>query len=109
MPQKLTNQFKHRITFQQFVNNTNENGFPLEEWQDVKSVWAMIKTLQGREFFQAASVQAEIISRFVIRYTVGITNEMRIIYKGRTFEIIAPPINDDEMNKTLTIVCKELV
>ncbi|MED1419021.1 phage head closure protein [Bacillus smithii] len=107
-PSKL----RHRITFQRYDENaTNENGFPLEEdqrWQDVKTVWAMVKTLQGREYYAAATTQNENTVRFVIRYTSGINPDMRIKYKKRTFEILTV-INDDELNKTLTIICKEVV
>ncbi|ADU95291.1 phage head closure protein [Geobacillus sp. Y412MC52] len=104
--------FRHRITFQKCDENaTNENGFPLEDsqrWQDVKTVWAMIKTLQGREYYEAATTQNENTVRFVIRYTTGINPDMRIKYKDRTFEILSV-INDDEQNITLTIIAKEVV
>lgn len=101
--------FRHRITFQEFVNGTDSDGFPIEQWQDVKTAWAMIKTLQGREYYQAAAVQAENTTRFVIRYTTGINNKMRIKYGERIFDITAPPINDDEKNTTLTIIAKEVI
>lgn len=98
-----------RITFQEYVSGTDADGFPIEAWQDVKTVWAMVKTMQGREFYQAAAVQAENTSRFVIRYTTGINSSMRIKYGERIFEISAPPINDDEKNVTMTIIAKEVI
>ncbi|AXM88461.1 head-tail adaptor protein [Anoxybacillus ayderensis G10] len=104
--------FRHRITFQQYDENAvNENGFPLEDsqrWTDVKTVWAMIKTLQGREYYEAAATQNENTVRFVIRYTSGITPDMRIKYKDRAFEILSV-INDDERNIILTIIAKEVM
>lgn len=78
-------------------------------WEDVTTSWAMIKTLKGQEITQAMAVRGETTTRFVIRYTTGITHGMRILYDGRTFDIIAPPINDDEEFKTLTIVGREVV
>lgn len=107
-PNYNTGQFRHRITFQEFTETTNENGFPVEDWQDKHYLWAMIKTLQGREYHQAAATQNENTVRFVVRYTSGITPDMRILYKGRVFDIVSV-INDDEMNKTLTIIAKEVV
>lgn len=101
--------FKHRITFREYVETENQIGDVVKTWQDKKTVWAMIKTIKGTEFVQAASVQGERTVRFVIRYTEGLTNDMRILYDNRTFEIIAPPINDDELNKTLTIIGVEVV
>lgn len=107
--------FRHRITFQQYDENaTNENGFPLEEnqrWQNVKTVWAMIKTdtnTRYREFYEAAAEHTEKIIRFIVRYTKGINKKMRILYKERTFHIVAV-VNDDELDKTLTIIAKEVV
>jgi SPP1 family predicted phage head-tail adaptor len=101
--------FRNKITIQEYVSGSDPDGFPLEEWQDVKTVWAMIKTIQGREFYQAAAVQAENTTRFVTRYTTGINNKMRIKYGERIFDIVAPPINDNEKNITLTIITNEVI
>lgn len=105
--------FDKRITFQKLNENTkDESGFSLsddQKWLDYKTVWAMIKTLSSREFYQAGSTQAETNIRFVIRYRTDITSAMRIKYKGRIFDIVAPPINDDEKNITLTIHAKEVI
>jgi SPP1 family predicted phage head-tail adaptor len=110
MPKRLINQSKRKIIIQKLISVEDELGQEVEaEWQDFKVLWATIKTMQGREYFAAATAQAENTYRFIIRYTTGITNDMRIIYKGRVFSIVEPPINDDELNKTLTILAKEKV
>lgn len=108
--------FNHRITFQEVVPNSgvNENGFPIDAWQDVKSAWAMIKTVKGSEFNSAASTQNEVISRFVIHYTESLHPDMRIVYKKKPtdddrFFNIESIINDDEADKTLTIIVKEAI
>ncbi|KZR60390.1 phage head closure protein [Pseudobacillus badius] len=100
---------KHRISFQKFIETRDKDGFKTQEWVEVRKAWAMIKTMKGREFYQAASTQAERTVRFIIRYTPDIDSNMRIEYKGRFFEIVEPPINDDELNKTLTVLAKEMV
>lgn len=69
----------------------------------------MIKTVKGSEYIEASASQATRVYRFVIPYTSGITEEMRINMKGRIFDIIEPPMNDDEMYQTLTIIAKEHV
>jgi SPP1 family predicted phage head-tail adaptor len=69
----------------------------------------MIKTIKGREYYQAASVQAENEMRFVVRYSKSleqVDNKYRIKYKGRYFDIQSI-MNDDELNKTFTIIVKE--
>jgi SPP1 family predicted phage head-tail adaptor len=109
-PNVNAGQLRHRITIQRFISEKDELGQESEsdgEWVNFKSVWADIKTMQGREYFAAAAVQAENTTRFIMRYTDDITSDMRIVYKGRVFEIAQPPINDDELFKTLTIITKE--
>lgn len=106
--------FNKRITFQTPTDPdlTNENGFPVVDWTDVKTVWAMVKTPNDKssttEFYEAASTYARSTLSFIIRYTIGITSDMRIKYRGRFYEITAPPINDNEHDKTLTIVGREI-
>lgn len=107
-PNNHTGLYRHRITFQEKQKTEDDLGQEVEgEWEDVAQEWAMIKTMQGREYFEAAAAQAERTSRFVIHYRPGIHHDMRIIYDGRIFDISQPPINDDEMNVTLTIIAKE--
>lgn len=99
-------QFSKRITLQVLEGVEDDLGQIVEEWTDYRTVWTMIKTLQGREYIEASATQSENTMRFVIRYTPNIDSHMRIIYKNRIFEIDSV-INDDEKNKTLTIIAKE--
>ncbi|MGI8363041.1 phage head closure protein [Bacillus cereus] len=108
-----TGDFRNRIIIEQpevikdELNQEVETG----NWQEVKKAWAMIKTVKGSEYIEASASQSTRIYRFVIPYTTGITELMRIILKDkarlRTFDIIEPPMNDDEMYQTLTIIAKE--
>ncbi|MGD6897112.1 phage head closure protein [Bacillus infantis] len=101
-------QYRHRITFQQYIEGENENGFPVKDWEDVFSSFAAIRTLRAKEFYEAATTNTENTSRFIIRYRAGITNDMRIKMRdGRVFEIVSL-LNDDEANKTITIHAREV-
>ena len=109
-PNNHSGKFNHRIVFQEFDKDAGRDadGFPIDAWKDIKSVWAMIKTLKGSEYYSAASTQNENSMRFVIRYSTGLHPDMRILYKGRNFDIESI-INDDEANKTMTIIVKEAI
>lgn len=78
---------RHRITFQRLTSAVNENGFEVETWQDYKTVWASISNLSGREYYQAAAIQAEKTVKFLIRYTEGIDTSMRILFKEKHYDI----------------------
>ena len=36
-----------------------DNGFEVEEWVDYKTVWAKVKNINGKEFFQAQQDQSK--------------------------------------------------
>ncbi|WP_394887178.1 phage head closure protein [Clostridium butyricum] len=80
-------ELKHRITFQLFTTVVNENGFEVETWVDFKTLWAAVTNLHGREYFAAAAVKAENTVKFTIRYTEGIDESMRILFKGKQYNI----------------------
>jgi SPP1 family predicted phage head-tail adaptor len=101
--------FRHKIIFLAPQSVEDELGQSEINWVKYKSVWAMIRTVKGSEYIGASTEQGELIYRFVTHFTPGITRDMRIDFNGRIFDIIEPPINDDEMNKTLTILAKERV
>lgn len=71
-------------------------------------VWAKIKTLQSKEYFDAKAVQSENTTVFVIRYRKDMNEDMVILFKDRQFEIISL-INDDEKNITYTIIGREVI
>ncbi|HDR7645396.1 phage head closure protein [Bacillus mycoides] len=105
-----TGDFRNRIIIEQPVVIKDELNQVIEtSWQELKKAWAMIKTVKGSEYIEASASQATRVYRFVIPYTSGITEEMRVKMNGRIFDIIEPPMNDDEMYQTLTIIAKEHV
>lgn len=108
-PNKHSGMFRNRIDIIHTVITEDEIGNQIESEETLKSAWAMIKTLKGAEYYKAAAVQAERVYRFIIHYTPGITNDMKVQFDGRIFDIIEPPINDDEMSRTLTILTKERI
>lgn len=108
-PNKHTGMFRNRIEIVHTSIVEDDLGNQIESEETYKMAWAMIKTLKGSEYLKAAAVQATKIYRFVIHYTPGITNDMKVLFDGRIFDIIEPPTNDDEMDRTLTIIAKERV
>ena len=106
MPRMNAGDFDKVIEFQIESEIQDESGYPVMKWVTFKKAGAMIKTMQGREYIQAATTKNEGTSRFVIRYTKGLHEDMRVLFRERIFDILSI-INDGEENKTLTIVVKE--
>jgi phage head-tail adaptor, putative, SPP1 family len=80
-------ELKNRITLQILETITNENGFEVEAWTDFKDLWASVTNLHGREYFEASAVHTENTVKFNIRYTDEIDTTMRILFKGKQYNI----------------------
>lgn len=100
-----------RIRIDMRVKSTDTRGAVIYTWApwtgttDGK-VWAEANPLRGRDFFQAAQVQSEITTRFRIRYRLGIDETMRVVWKGKFYEIKAPPIEVDGGHEWIDLMCK---
>lgn len=97
-----------RIIIQKLVESKNDFGELDGTWGNVKEVWAEVRPVTGKSFFSAQQINSEITHQVIIRYVPGISPNMRIIYKGREFEILHC-MNFDEANEAIQIMCKELM
>lgn len=98
---------RNRITLQKYIETTDEEGFSTQEWQDVATVWASVENLYGREYWQAATVQAENTVKFIIRYRKEIDNAMRINFQDKLHNIISID-NIKYKNEYIEIKAKEV-
>ena len=80
-------ELRHRITLQKLMATTNDNGFEVEDWIDVKTLWASVCNLYGKEYFEAAAVQAQKTVKFTIRFLDGLDESMRVLFKGKIYNI----------------------
>lgn len=80
---------RHRITLQKYISTIDEEGFTTQTWQDVATVWAAVENLYGREYWEAATIQAENTVKFTIRYRKDLSSDMRIKFQGQHYEIIS--------------------
>lgn len=97
-------QLKDRITIQNYVRTPDGYGGYDETWQDIATVWANIKPLRGREFFQAQQIQSEITHKITIRYRNDIDKTCRVKYNSKTFDIKSI-IDIDNKHRFLEIMC----
>jgi SPP1 family predicted phage head-tail adaptor len=103
---KTTN-LRNRITLQQKLINKDPEGLPIETWQDIATIWAAVEPLRGREYFQAATMQSQNMTRFTTRYRKGITSIMRILYDNRSYDIQSV-IDVEGRHQQLELMAKEV-
>ena len=96
-----------RITVEQLSDARNSFGEPVPTWTVVKTVWASIEPISGKEFFQARQEQSEVTHRIKTKAS-GITPDMRVKYGSRIFTIMAV-INEGERGAMFTVMAKEVI
>ena len=98
-----------KIQFQYPVQVSDAMGGYTITWTNFGSaVWAAIWPVSAKQVIETKSESTEITHRIRIRYKQGIRTSFRIQYKNRIFTIYGPPINVDEKNEWMDIVCKEV-
>lgn len=102
--------YRHIITIQEKGTARDNYGRTVDTFTDVITCRAGIFPISGRDVFMRDFTESEITHRIHIRYnpTVTITSDMRIVFGEKYFMITAPPINFQERDIELQLMCKEV-
>ncbi|WP_412178370.1 phage head closure protein [Rhizobium sp. PL01] len=81
-----------RVTIRRMTGTVaNEFNEVVEVWADVATVWAQQRPNRGSERFAAEQQAGTAVMTFHIRHRSDVTVMDRLVYEGRTYEIVAPP------------------
>lgn len=88
----------HRVVIQRNMNTEyDEYGHEKPaDWQVFLTLWAKLTLLSARDLFAAQAAQSQVVARLKIRYRTDIESKMRVIFRGETYSIDSPALNDDE-------------
>lgn len=95
----------HRVTLQR-ATETNVDGESVKSYSDVGTYWAFVGPVTGNETISMQQVQAITQCEVTMRYVGPILSGDRLLFKSRTLEVVIP-INVDERNVEMTVLCKE--
>ena len=92
---------------EEIPHNDSFGGYSLS-WATIATVWANISPLHGREVLASDTLQSIISYRIIIRYNsdFNVSNNMRILYGSRIFNIRSVAVADEE-NNFLIIIADE--
>lgn len=99
---------RHLVTIQKYVEGRDAMGGITKDYVEFSKAWASIQPMLGREKYTEQRVHSEQTHRINMRYIPGVESTMRILFDGRVFELVGPPINFMERNTYLTFNVKEL-
>lgn len=97
-----------RIIFCKYEEQENELLQKEQKLVQIKTVWASVEPMRGREYQEAQRIRQELTYKITTRYYPWITQDMYILFKKRCFEIISI-INPREKNEMLLLICVEKV
>lgn len=100
-------QLNRRITFLRIGETEDEIGQTVQKWEAYKTVWATLKKLRGKLYFEAKKYREQDTWKVYIRPLDGIVHGMLINYGKHTLSVES--VNDvDERHDMLEIDCKEI-
>lgn len=78
---------RERVVVQRATETRNAIGESVQTWSTFVERWASVDGLSSREVLQTGQQQTEVTHRVRMRYVEGLTQQMRISWRGRTLEI----------------------
>lgn len=78
---------RERVVVQRATESRNAIGESVQTWTDLVERWASVEGLSSREVLQTGQQQTEVTHRVRMRYVEGLTQQMRISWRGRILEI----------------------
>lgn len=94
------------ITIEQPPTGQDAAGQPLTTWTVFAYAYARISPINGAERFDADANRNPLTHEIEIRYISGISPDMRVLFDGRYFNIVAIR-NTDERNAQMFLDCVE--
>lgn len=84
-------EWKERITIQKSTLGNDSAGNHVLSWEDYYTCWAYVNNLSGKEYWEAAQVNAQKDIYFIIRYCSEVsamdTEHYRILFRGQVYNI----------------------
>lgn len=104
--------FNKRVSIHGPIITSDEIGNQIKTFGEMCKVWAMVKTTKGSEYAAAAQTKSLTITRFVVRYSKSLDElfslyktKIEFHYKQAKYDVVSI-FNDDEQNKTFTIIAE---
>lgn len=99
---------RHKGEIQSCTETPDSFGEPTKGWVKLYDVWCDIKPLNGTEKYVSAEKHATSTHQVIIRYSSGISPKMRLVSRGRTFEIKSA-FNVNEKDRMMQLIVEEQV
>ncbi len=94
---------KHKIQIHRLTEVADPLGGFETSWVLLKSKWAKVAPMSGRELIHADKIDATAASTFTVRFDADILESDKIVFKGNDYNIRSI-VNIDEEDRFLSIL-----
>lgn len=70
-------------------------------------VRAEVKPIEGTERLRAMQTTGQATHRITMRYRSDVTADYQVVHEGRTFKLVAPPIDIEERHQWMELLARE--
>ena len=103
---------RHKVQLQKPAKSRDSYGGESVTWTSDSALWVQIHPMRGDEYFDAQNVQSKATHKIRMRYqTLSSGGELhpqcRIKHGSRYFYFAGPPINVEERDRMLEVLCWE--
>lgn len=99
--------FRQRLSFQSESTTSDGLGGQTVDWVESFKAWCNVKPISGTQKLHLDGLQNEVSHLIETRKGLSFSPDMRVQYKGRTFQLHSV-INKDEDNAIIEIGASEL-
>lgn len=100
-------ELRERVTVQASAESRNSLGETTLTWSDFANRWASVEGVSAREFLLNGQQDVSITHRVRMRYLEGMNQNMRLIWRGRTLDIVSLLEHNNRSEHEL--ICSERV
>lgn len=104
-----TAELRHYATFRLPTEEIVEGDTTLDPFIEDFGAWIQIQPVGGSEETIGEQAMASRTHLVTMRYDSRVDSRMRLHVRSRVFEIVSPPLNVDERDIELQLMCRELV
>jgi SPP1 family predicted phage head-tail adaptor len=99
-----TGSLRDRITVRRQVNTKNAaTGGLTRSWETLATMWAEVKSINGREAVLGSVLQGISTFQITVRYRTDLKTSDQLLWNGRELNIVAPP-EDREGRRRWTVI-----
>lgn len=97
---------RERVTVQQASESRNALGETVLAWSTYAERWASVEGVSAREALTLGQNEITITHKVQMRYLNGLTQRMRLQWRGRTLEIVS--LLEHENRSRHELICQEV-